>query len=233
MPRILVVEDCQDALELARRALAPDHDLTCACDLASARRLCELERFDLALIDLGLPDGSGLALCSELQAQAQLAELPVIVLTASDETRDKVMAFQLGADDYVAKPFRAQELRARVESKIRKHRSRSEAAVSLRIGDLTLDAARYRATIGDGLARAPVDLTPHEFRLLRHLAERPGQVVPRDQLLASLWSPVVVSPRTIDTHVSNLRCKLAPSSVRIEPVRGVGYRLEVGSAKQS
>ena len=232
MARVLVVEDNDDALALAERALGEAHEVLPARTLAAARALAEVERFDLALVDLGLPDGSGFAFCSELRSDSAHDDMPVIFVAGSAEIADKVMAFQLGAEDYVQKPFAQRELRARVEARLRQRRERGAAEATLRVGDVRLDSARFTARIGSGAAARTVDLTPHEFRLLLHLAERVGQVVARDSLLAALWHPVVVSHRTIDTHVCNLRNKLGGSRLRIEPLRGVGYRL-VAAAEES
>lgn len=227
MARILSVEDCSEAHALIELALGADHQVIGAHNLEEARQLSARETFDLALVDLSLPDGSGFALCSELQADPAHRRVPVLFLTASDQLADKVMAFQLGADDFIQKPFAAKELRARVEARLRKSREREPTLETMRIGDLQLDPARYQVRAREGDSAHALDLTPHEFRLLHHLAVRRNQVVTRESLLESLWRPVVVSPRTINTHVSNLRGKLEGSQVRIEAVRGVGYRLRV------
>ncbi len=232
MARVLVVEDCLDALALAERALGAEYEVIAAKSLADARSLAEREAFDLALVDLSLPDGSGFAFCSELRSDPTHHAVPVLFLTASNQTSDKVMAFQLGAEDYVEKPFVPRELRARVDARLRRSREQKDATATIRLGDVLLDPARFRARIGGGEAARVLEFTPHEFRVLHYLAERPGQVVSRESLLESLWRPVVVSRRTIDTHVSNLRGKLLGSRVRIEGVRGVGYRLDVGPAAQ-
>jgi len=225
MARVLVVEDNDDALALAERALGEAHELLPARSLAAARALAEVERFDLALVDLGLPDGSGFSFCSELGADPAHADIPVIFVAGSAEIADKVMAFQLGAEDYVQKPFAQRELRARIEARLRRRPERFAAGAPIRVGDVRLDPARFTARIGAGATARTIELTPHEFRLLLHLAERVGQVVARESLLEALWHPVVVSHRTIDTHVCNLRNKLGGCRLRIEPLRGVGYRL--------
>jgi DNA-binding response OmpR family regulator len=225
--RILVVEDSSSALELVERALGVAHEVIAARSLEEARQLSARETFELALVDLSLPDGSGFAFCSELQADPTHRRVPVLFLTASDQVADKVMAFQLGADDFIQKPFAASELRARAEARLRKSREHHGAAETIRIGDLHLDLARFQARAREGELARCLDLTPHEFRLLHHLAMRRDQVVTRESLLETLWRPVVVSPRTINTHVSNLRAKLHGLQVRIEAVRGIGYRLRI------
>lgn len=227
MARILIVEDSPDSRALVERALADAHDLTPAGSIAEALQCSEREGFDLALVDLGLPDGDGFHLCSLLHSGTRTRDLPVMFLTASSELQDKVTAFQLGADDYLEKPFHAAELRARVDARLRKADERRRREGTLRVGDLVLEPTRFRVhALRDG-HREEIELTPHEFQLLHHLGSRPDEVVSRRALLEELWGRVVVSKRTIDTHLSNLRHKLEGTSVAIEPVRGVGYRLIV------
>ena len=226
MARILVVEDCPDSRALVESSLV-DHELRLADSVAAAERTLDEARFELVLLDLGLPDGDGFQICQRLQQGAETRDLPVIFLTASSELHDKVLAFQLGADDYVVKPFHPAELRVRVEARLR--RARREAANEvLKLGELRLEPERFRAERADG---AELDLTPRELRLLHLLARRREQVVSRAQILEGLWGDIVVSARTVDTHVYNLRRKLGSSRVVIEGVRGLGYRLRVTGAR--
>ncbi len=225
---ILVVEDCPDTARAIQLALGRSHDVRLATSVAEVRELNPTS-FDLALIDLGLPDGSGFDACRHIQEQAGSDALPVIFLTASRDTRDKVTAFQLDADDYVEKPFDGLELKARVDARLRKSSRSTAEAHRIRIGPLQLDAASHRAWARDG---DEMELTPHEFQLLHLLGTRAGDVVSRAAILETVWRGVAVTRRTVDTHVCNLRRKLRGlnAELDLETVRGVGYRLRVGDA---
>lgn len=223
MTRVLVVEDSPEARALVERHLRSDD-----CEVLFAENGTEaLSRAvallpDLILLDVGLPDHDGFDVCTRLRSLPSLEETPIIFLTGRDDIHDKVMAFKLGADDYVEKPFDGLELRARVEARLRRARGHARP---LRFGDLRLDPVRQEVTLQLPDCEQSCDLTPHEFRILYCLASRRGDPVSRDQLMASAWGGVKVAARTIDTHVSNLRSKIAPIGKRLEAVRGTGYRL--------
>jgi two-component system response regulator BaeR len=176
---------------------------------------------DVIMLDLMLPGVDGFTLCRELRA---FSKVPVIMITARVEEIDRLLGLELGADDYVCKPFSPREVVARVRAQLRRAREwRGEAPAAL---GLTLDAERFEARVG----ATPVPLTPVEFRLLRALTERPGRVLSRQQLLDALYvDHRVVNDRTVDSHVKNLRRKLADASVGFDPVQsvyGVGYKFE-------
>lgn len=169
---------------------------------------------DVVLLDLGLPDNDGLNVLRSVRA---VSEVPIIIVTARGDETDRVVGLELGADDYVVKPFSVRELSARVRAVSRRRRVES----SLHTARITIDRSRRRATC-DG---KEIELTAKEFDLLAVLAEEPGRVVPRQELLSRVWDPVWHgSGKTLDVHVSSLRRKLADASM-IETVRGVGYRL--------
>lgn len=228
MARILLVEDCPDTQTLVRGTLG-HHDVVIAGSLGAAVQELDRVAFDLVLLDLSLPDGDGFALCSRLRDAPELRELPVVFLTGSSETRDKVMAFEMGAQDYVEKPFQPLELRARVDARLRASKQHSSRLVS--VGDLCLDPLQLRVTARSATGVVEIELTPHEFQLLRLLSQHRGEVVLRSVILEQIWRNVVVGRRTVDTHVSNLRRKIGPSRVAIEAVRGFGYRLRVEPAE--
>ena len=226
MARILVVEDCPDSRALVERALGRDHELRQAESVAAAERALAASRFELVLLDLGLPDGDGFQICQRLQQATETRDLPIVFLSASDELRDKVLAFQLGAGDYVVKPFHPAELRVRVEARLRgRHDPEHEVLV---LGDVRLEPERFRAARADG---TELDLTPRELRLLHLLGRRREQLVSRAQILEHLWGDIVVTGHTIDTHVCNVRRKLRGSQIVIEGVRGLGYRLRVAGER--
>ena len=232
MAAILVVEDCEDFVELIERALQA-HDLTFARSLEEARRQLDDEAlFDLILLDLTLPDGDGLSLGSELSSGGRPA-VPIIFLSARTDVRDKVAAFSLGAEDYVEKPFDILELQARVNARLRRFADEAGQALEVRLGDLRIELDNMRAFGHDADGEIELDLSPTEHRILRTLVEKPGRLMTREQLMSRIWGDTIVGPRTVDSHVSNLRAKLRGTGTHIESVRGQGYRLGIQDAAVS
>jgi len=220
--RILVVDDEPDLLELVRMNLSQaGFEVDTAVDGAAALKALRGERPDLVVLDLMLPDVSGTDLCRQLRSDPAFAELPIIMLTARADEVDRVVGFELGADDYVTKPFSPRELVLRVRAVLRRGTPDSADASSLAHGSLQLDSERHRCFVGD----AEVELTAREFELLEQLMRRPGRVMTRDGLLERVWgADITVTTRTIDTHVKRLREKLGEAGDLIETVRGIGYR---------
>ena len=221
---ILVIEDEPKIARLARDYLEKYgfHVLLAAdgpAGLAAARR----ESPDLVLLDLLLPGLDGREVCRKLRAESAV---PIIMLTALAEESDQIVGLELGADDYITKPFSPAVLVARVRAALRRARGELAEATVLRRGDLEIDADAHAVT----LAGQPLRLTPHEFKLLLALARRPGQTLSRDQLLDELHGAADLGTvdRSVDSHVKNLRRKLERDPERppfIETVYGVGYRL--------
>ena len=176
---------------------------------------------DLMVLDLMLPDVSGTEVCRRLRGDPETADLPIIMLTARADEVDRVVGLELGADDYVTKPFSPRELTLRVGAVLRRQRPDASPGESLSHGSLRLDPERHRCFVDE----EEVQLTAKEFSLLQGLMQRPGRVMTRDQLLDEVWgSDITVTTRTIDTHLKRLREKLGAASGLIETVRGVGYR---------
>ncbi len=220
--RILVVDDEPDLLELVRVNLAQEGYRV---DTVSSGRiaLSELRRAkpDLIVLDLMLPDLSGIDLCRKIRADADLSSMPIIMLTAKADEVDRVVGLELGADDYVTKPFSPRELVLRVRAVLRRRQEADATSGSIAAGPLEIDPERHRCFV-DG---TEVDLTAKEFDLLHTLMKSPGRVLTRAYLLEKVWgSGVVVTTRTIDTHLKRLREKIDPAGGMIETVRGVGYR---------
>jgi two-component system phosphate regulon response regulator PhoB len=223
MARIVIVEDEADLRDLVAYNLqAAGHEVheagTGALGLSLARRL----KPDLVLLDLMLPDLPGTEVCRQLRADPALAALRVMILTARGEEIDRVVGFELGADDYVVKPFSVRELVLRVHAVLRRGAAPAEEEERpIVAGRLTLDRPRHRVTV-DG-AEAP--LTALEFKLLATLLDRRGRVQSRERLLEDVWemSPDITT-RTVDTHIKRLREKLGAAGDYVETVRGVGYR---------
>lgn len=179
---------------------------------------------DLVLLDLMLPDIEGLEVCKLLQRKEEWASIPVIMVTARGEEGDRVLGLELGADDYIAKPFFARELVARVKSVLRRQAGPAPSK-KVEVGDiLVLDLEKYDVQVHE----RKIDLTSTEFKILKLLASKPGWVYTRDQILDYLWGhEKIVLDRTVDVHIRNLRDKLGPKAARlIKNIRGVGYKLE-------
>jgi two-component system alkaline phosphatase synthesis response regulator PhoP len=225
--RILVAEDERDVAELIRYTLAREgFEVLVATNGADALRQARESRPDLMLLDLMLPQVNGWELCRRLRQDPATRALPVIMLTARAEEADKVLGFELGADDYVTKPFSTRELVARVRAVVRRSRppESEERRQRIKIGDLVVDRQRFEVSVGGRV----VALTPKEFELLATLAAEPGRVFGRDVLLDLVWGrDGFVEPRTVDVHLARLRAKFLAARLpepAIETVRGVGYR---------
>jgi len=222
--RILVVEDESDLAELVAFNLrGAGHEVTVAHDGSTAMAEIQRRQPDLLVLDVMLPDVSGLEICRRLRRNPQTVRLPVIMLTARSDEVDRVVGFEVGADDYVAKPFSPRELVLRVDAILRRTISTAEVdgPQLIALGELVIDVPAHRVEVQG----AEVLLTALEFRLLLDLATRAGRVQSRDALLDRVWgySPNVET-RTVDTHVKRLREKLGAGAAQIETVRGVGYR---------
>lgn len=176
---------------------------------------------DLIILDWMLPDADGLELCRFLKSEKETKDIPIIMLTAKSEEFDRVLGLEMGADDYVVKPFSVRELVARVKAIFRRIARPTENII--KGGPITLDLDKHEAWLGE----QKIDLTPVEFNLLKILLTRKGWVFTRDRLLDLLWSgEKIVTERTIDVHIRNLRNKLGKASEMIKNVRGIGYKFE-------
>jgi len=179
---------------------------------------------DLVLLDLMLPDIDGIEICRYLKSQPQTAALPVIMLTARAEEFDKVLGLEIGADDYVTKPFSARELIARVKAVLRRSQTTLTENILTITAGLTIDLQKYEVRANGQL----MTLTATEFNILKILALKPGHVFSREHLLEQLWGEdKIVVNRTIDVHIKNLREKLGEFGALIRNLRGVGYKLEI------
>ncbi len=220
MAKVLIIDDEPDIVDLVSHHLkANGHEPVGAGSAAEGLRLA-LDRPDLIILDLMLPDMEGTEVLRALKAEERTRTIPVIFLSARSSEVDRVVGFELGGEDYVAKPFSARELMLRIRAVLRR-RKEVEEETALRSGAVFLDPAGHRVEV-DG---SPIDLTATEFKLLAYLMKRSGRVLDRDRLLDAVWGQdVYVTQRTVDTHVQRLRQKLGASGHLIETVRGVGYR---------
>ncbi len=219
---ILVIDDETDLIELVRYNLSKEgFEVSAAPDgesgLAAARRGAP----DVVVVDLMLPGIDGLEVCRALRADDRTSHIPVIMLTAKNTESDRVVGLEIGADDYMTKPFSPRELAARIKAVLRRMTPRQAVPDLLKHGELSIDLQRHEVTCG---ANA-VNLTATEFRLLQFLAAHPGRVFSRSELIdGALGRDVTVLDRTIDVHIMSLRRKLGDCGERIETVRGFGYR---------
>jgi two-component system, OmpR family, phosphate regulon response regulator PhoB len=222
MSTILIVDDEADLASLVEFNLKQAGlDTAVALSGEQALQLASRVKPDLVLLDLMLPDISGRDVCRRLRANPQTSEVPIVMLTARGEEADRVQGFEVGADDYVTKPFSPRELVLRVKAILRRSGAGSTSE-RLALGPLELDLGSHRAYV----AGDEIELTALEFKLLHHLISRPGRVQTREQLLSDVWG--ITSPletRTVDTHVMRLREKLGVGRELVETVRGVGYRM--------
>jgi len=219
---ILIVDDEPDLLELVRVNLdQAGYSVETAGSGRDALAAVRRSAPDLVVLDLMLPDLSGTELCRRIRSDPALADLPIIMLTAKAAEVDRVVGFEVGADDYVTKPFSPRELALRVAAVLRRRQGSNGSSKLYTCGPIRLDPTRHRCFVDD----VEVMLTAKEFGLLSELMQRPGRVVTRDGLLEHVWGrDVTVTSRTIDTHLKRLREKLGTAGSMIETVRGVGYR---------
>jgi DNA-binding response OmpR family regulator len=220
--RILVVEDETPIAEAVGYALREaGYEVDVVGDGNEGLAATREQTFDLMVLDLMLPGMSGLDVCRAVRAES---DLPIVMLTARDGELDRVLGLEIGADDYVTKPFSVVELVSRVRALLRR-RNLDRSHVVQRVGDLAIDVSRHSATLED----RPLQLTRSEFRVVTLLASEPGRVFTRDELVEHLWEGDFDGDRrAIDVHMSNLRRKLEEDPRhprRLQTVRGVGYRL--------
>ena len=221
--RILIIEDEPDIRKTLEYNISREgYKVVSASSLSEGKEQINSSDFSLILLDLMLPDGSGLNLCREIKSDKDKSPTPIIILTAKDDEVDKVVGFELGADDYVTKPFSVRELILRIKAILKRGESKKETLeVKRQFGELTMDIDSHEAFVNN----EQIILTALEFRLLRQLVDRRGRVQSRDQLLSDVWGySAEVNTRTVDTHIKRLREKLGTIGKYVQTIRGVGYK---------
>ena len=222
--KVLVIEDEPDIRKTLEYNLTREgFDVSGCGSIKEAKKLIEIPNFSIILLDLMLPDGSGLDLCREVKSNSLTKDIPIIILTAKDDEVDKVVGFELGADDYVTKPFSVRELILRVKAILKRNAKPLSAPLEINrnFGLLKMDIESHEVFIDD----KEVILTALEFKLLNHLVERRGRVQTRDQLLSDVWGySSDITTRTVDTHIKRLREKLGSMGKYVQTIRGVGYK---------
>lgn len=224
MHRVLLVEDNPETRILVKACL-DSIDVVEAESLEAGRTSFAAQNFDLLILDLELPDGNGTKFLAELQANEKTKNIPVFILTGKRDTMEKILAFSVGADDFITKPFDPLELKARVQAKLRKIDVNLKQAEEIFYGDVKINIPKQRVWLKG--ATDPLSLTSIEYRLLLQFVRNPDRIISREKFLDEVWGTKVnVTDRTVDTHIGHLRKKLRGTNLQIETVVGEGYRLK-------
>ena len=222
--KILIIEDEPDIRRNLEYNLGREgFNASSVGTLDKAYKKIKSKKFDLILLDLMLPDGSGLELCKKIKSNSETEATPVVILTAKDDEVDRVVGFELGADDYVTKPFSVRELILRIKAILKRSDTKTKEVVEVerQFGDLKIDVDSHEVHVDSKL----IELTALEFRLLKELVDKRGRVQSRDQLLSEVWGyNAEVTTRTVDTHIKRLREKLGSMGKYVQTIRGVGYK---------
>jgi two-component system phosphate regulon response regulator PhoB len=228
---VLIIDDEKDLVELVRYNLEKDgYDVIGAASGQTGLDIAARHKVDLVILDIMMPGMDGLEVCRHLRTGERSARVPILMLTAKATEADKVVGLELGADDYMVKPFSPRELVARVKALLRRVAQQQSPAPILRQGDLVIDVDRHEITF----AGKPVNLTATEFRILQFMASRPGRVLDRDDIIdGALGKDTSVFDRTIDVHITAIRRKLGAGAPMIETVRGFGYKLRPRGDEES
>jgi len=224
--KILIVDDEKDIVKMIEYNLKKEGYRTVACyDGEDAIEAARKEHPDLMVLDLMLPVMDGLEVCRALKKEPPTAKIPIIMLTAKRQESDKVVGLELGADDYMTKPFSPRELLARIKAVLRRTQEKGQIPDTLTVGDLCIDLARISVSVN----KKPVALTSKEFELLKTLIKAKGRMLSRDYLLDTIWGydrATEIQTRTVDVHIRTLRRKLKTAARHIVTVKNYGYRFE-------
>ncbi len=224
---ILVVEDLSEYHMLIQMSLGYKYKIDFAATVGRARDLLKSNTYELILLDVLLPDGSGLDLCREIHLSPQHQNTPIIFLTAKNSTSDKVLGFSIGVDDYIVKPFDPSELAARVDLRIMKSQKKKQTAENFKKRPMRFELSGFRLYLEDSLNEKKIDVTPIEFKILLKLAQNSNRVFSRQQILDSVWGhDVYIDDRSIDRHISSIRKKIEPYQKMIKTVSGIGYEFK-------
>ena len=228
MMRILIIEDEPDIRKTIEYNFVKEgFKVSVAGSLAEGKKVFLAETVNLIILDLMLPDGSGLDFCREIKSNPSSSSTPIIILTAKTDEVDRVVGFELGADDYVTKPFSVRELLLRVKAILKRAPSSTSQSIGEQIvGNLKIDFDAHIVLVKG----EEIKLTALEFKLLKHFLDRRGRVQSRDQLLQDVWGySSDITTRTVDTHIKRLREKLCSAGDYIQTIRGVGYKFNSGA----
>jgi len=227
--KILIIEDEKDIVKMLDYNLKKEGFRAFSANNGEdGLDMVRKERPDLILLDLMLPEMDGLEVCKAVKNDTKTAHIPIIILTAKAQESDKIVGLELGADDYVTKPFSPRELIARIKAVLRRLKEKDKLPEVLKIGDMSIDFSKIMVAIKD----KPIELTSKEFELLKILIKAKGRVLSRDYLLDTIWGfdqALEIQTRTVDVHITTLRKKLKNESTRIVTVKNYGYRFELDS----
>jgi two-component system, OmpR family, alkaline phosphatase synthesis response regulator PhoP len=228
---ILVIDDEKDLIELLRYNLEKEgYDVIAATDGQSGLDVIKRHRPELVVLDLMMPGIDGLQVCQRLRSDQAAARTPVIMLTAKATEADRIVGLELGADDYITKPFSPREVVARVKAVLRRTAAQQETPQLIRSGELSIDLNGHEVKYSG----TRIALTATEFRILQFLAGRPGRVFSRDEIIdAALDSDTAVFDRTVDVHITAIRKKLGAGGELIETVRGFGYKFQANARSEN
>lgn len=223
MNRILLVEDSIEIYQMVMQSTAQLAELSWAKSVEEAKQEIAKNQFDLILLDVELPDGNGIEFCSSIQSTH--SHISIFFLTGRNNLSEKIMGFSAGGEDYITKPFSPLELKARLETRLRKNKQKTLQSDNLNWKELKIIKSRQEVFILDQNKFIKIELTALEFKILMYFAARPGEVIIRDQILNDIWGEDIhVYSRSVDTHVSKLRKKLGPVSGIVESIHGTGYK---------
>ena len=228
--KILSIEDSAEFQILIQASLGKVYQVEKAASLAEARAKIEAHDFSLILLDVGLPDGDGFVFCTELKNNPRVANLPVVFLTGKTDTMHKVMAFNLGAEDYLVKPFDPLELKARVDVRLKRLQGGSPQKV---LPGLKIDFHRSLVEIESERGWEALELTSTEYKILTFLVQNQGAILSRNQIIDHVWgNKVFILDRNVDSHISALRKKMHPHAAYIRAVHGLGYKFSIELSKK-
>ncbi len=221
--KIMIVEDDEDIMEMISYNLGKEGYKTIQIHNGEdAVKFAKTEQPDMIILDLMLPKMDGLDVCKIVRSNSETSHIPIIMLTAKSQESDKIVGLELGADDYITKPFSPRELIARIKAVLRRVVSRTPDT-TINAGDIVIDSMKYKVTVRGRSAH----LTATEFKLLEYLARSSGEVLSRDKILADVFGySSEIYDRTVDTHIKTLRKKLGTARDSIETIRGIGYRFK-------
>ncbi len=231
-PKLLLIEDALDYQKIVLATLGLTYDVVCSDTAEAALQYLAKDTFQIILIDVGLPGRDGLSLCQQLREDPRLAETPILLVTGRSETSDVVSGFAAGADDYIQKPFKPEELRARVDSRLKRSlasakRAANQSSDSFALGGLRFSVGIQRVAHVVAGSEHLLDLTPNEFKILYLLARSEGKTRSRSEILKEVWGEHMhVIERTVDKHVCALRKKMGSAGRCVLSIAGEGYRFD-------
>lgn len=222
MKRILIVDDDTDNLALLADMLKSHFEPLTAPGGRDGIQLAVRNQPDLILLDINMPDLDGFEVCKKLREQPSTRKIPIVMLTTASGLDSRVKGLDIGADDYITKPFQIKELLARINARLRRHDMEEKSDSVMQLGNLKLEPKSCQVWVNE----ESIKLTQMEFELLRYFIEHPNQVIARNKLLGDLWPDAIVTDRTVDTHIANLRKKIKDFTCPLTTIYGAGYILK-------